>query len=289
MIPTDFDTPNSQKSIVDIITSFIADAETTVLVQPRKSTLNNPPVHPKTTSILCASLSQKGLNKLSTKLLAMRFAIVSSVPQNRSRTSNRPAYLACYRRNSLDQRQQLCNIVAVRSRQSHGQGNTVGIGHQMVFRPFFAAIRGVWARFRPPKIARTEAESTTAREKSIWSARRSWLSKIRWILSQTPAFCQSRRRRQQVMPEPQPISWGRSSHAIPVLRTKRMPLRTARSSRGFRPGYLNRLFFFGSNGLIICHSSSSRICFAMSSLLALVSSSQLLISSATNLENISFC
>lgn len=274
---------------MDITASFITDTETTVLVQPRKSTLNHPPVHPKTTSILRASLSQKGLNKLSAKLLAMRFAIVSSVSQHRSRTSNRPAYLACYRRNSLDQRQQLCNIVVVRPRQSHGQRNTVGIGHQMVFRTFFAAIRGVWACFRPPKIARTEAESTTAREKSIWSARRRWLSKTRWILSQTPAFCQSRRRRQQVIPEPQPISWGRSSHAIPVLRTKRMPFRTARSSRGFRPGYRNRLFFFGSSGLIICHSSSSRICFAMSSLLALVSNSQLLISSATNLENISFC
>jgi len=289
MIPTNFDTCNSQKSIVDITTSFITDTETTVFMKPRKSTLNNPPIHPKTTSILRASLSQKGLNKLSTKLLAMRFAIVSSVSQQRSRTSNRPTYLACYRRDSIDQPQQLCNIVAVRPSQSHGQRNAVGIGHQMVFRTFFAAIRGIWACFRPPKTARTEAESTTAREKSIWSARRSWLSKTRWILSQTPAFCQSRRRRQQVMPEPQPISWGRSSHAIPVLRTKRMPLRTARSPIGFRPGYRNRLFFFGSNGSIICHSSSSRICFAMSSLLALVSNSQLLISSATNIENISFC
>jgi hypothetical protein len=289
MTPTNFDTCNSQKSIMDITTSFITDSETTVLMQPRNSTLNNPPVHPKTTSILCASLSQKGLNKLSAKLLAMRFTIVSSVPQHRSRTSNRPAYLACYRRDSIDQSQQLCNIVAVRLRQSHGQRNTVGIGHQMVFRTFFAAIRGVLACFRPPKTARTEEESTTAREKSIWSARRSWLSKTRWILSQTPAFCQSRRRRQQVMPEPQSISWGRSSHAIPVLRTTRMPLRTARSSRGLRPGYRNRLFFFGRNGSIICHSSSSRICFAMSSLLALVSNSQLLISSAMNLENSSFC
>ena len=289
MIPTDFDTCNSQKSIVDITTSFITDTKTTIFVQPRKSTLNNPPIHPKTTSILRVSLSQKGLNKLSTKLLAMRFAIVSSVSQQRSRTSNRPTYLSCYRRDSIDQRQQLCNIVAVRPSQSHGQRNTIGIGHQMVFRTFFAAIRGIWACFRPPKTARTEAESTTAREKSIWSARRSWLSKTRWILSQTPAFCQSRRRRQQVIPEPQPISWGRSSHAIPVLRTKRMPLRTDRSSSCFRPGYLNRLFFFGSNGSIICHSLSSRICFAMSSLLALVSNSQLLISSAMNLENISFC
>ena len=34
---------------------------------------------------------------------------------------------------------------------------------------------------------------------------------IWWIWSQTPAACQSRKRFQQVMPQPQPISWGKSS------------------------------------------------------------------------------
>ena len=289
MSPANFDACNSQECVVDVIASFIADAKTTILVQPRKSTLNDPAVYPKTTSVLCASSSQKGLDGLSAKLPAVRLAIVSSIPQYTSRASKWPAYLACYRRDGIDQRQQLCDVVTIRSAQSHGQRDAVGVGHHMVFRAFFAAIRGIRACFRPPKMARTEAESTTAREKSIWSARRSWLSKTRWILSQTPAFCQSRSRRQQVMPEPQPISWGRSSHAIPVLRTKRMPLRTARSGRGFRPGYRHRLFFFGSNGSMILHSSSSRICFAMSSLLALISNSQLLLLSATNLKNISFC
>ena len=289
MIPTDFNTSNSQEGIVDIIASFIADAKPAILMQPRERPLNNPPIYPKATSIISAPLCQKRPDELSPKLPPVGLTVIGSITQHASRTPKGPANLACYRRDGLDQRQQLSNVVTIRSGQFHSQRNAVSVGHQMVFRAFFAAIRGIRTCFCPPKTARTEAESTTAREKSIWSARRSWLSKTRWILSQTPAFCQSRRRRQQVMPEPQPISWGRSSHAIPVLRTKRMPLRTARSSIDFRPGYRNRLFFFGSNGSIICHSSSSRICFAMSSLLAVVSNSQLLISSATNLENISFC
>ena len=289
MIPTDFNTANNQESVMDVITSFIADAKTTILMQPRKSALNDLATYPQTTSIAGAPSSQEGLNDSSAKPTTMRLTVVSAIPQHRSRTPERSADLACNRRNRIDQRQQLCDIVTIRPRQSDGQRDAIGVGHQMVFRAFFAAIRAVGACFRPPKIARTDVESTTAREKSIWPARRNWLSKTRWILSHTPALCQSRRRRQQVMPEPQPISWGRSSHAIPVLRTKSIPVRTSRSDKGFRPGYLHRLFFWGSKGSMMCHSSSSRICLAMSSLRAFVRTSQLLKLSATGLKNISFC
>ncbi len=289
MVPADFDTSDRQESIVNIIASFIADAKATILMQPRQRTLHNPSVPPKATSMVGPSFSQERFDDLSPKLSPVRLAVIRSIPQHRNRTSKRPAHLACNRRDGLDQGQQLGHVVPIGSRQSHSQGDAVRVRHQMMFRAFFPAIRGVGTGLGPPKTARTEAESTTAREKSSWSARRNWLSKTRWILSHTPAFCQSRRRRQQVMPEPQPISWGRSSHAMPVLSTKRMPVRTARSSRGLRPGYWNRLVRFGSNGSMICHNSSSRICLAMSRFLALISSTQLLMVSAVNLRNISFC
>ena len=289
MIPTDFNTSNGQEGIVDIIASFIADAEPAILMQPRERPLHNPPVYPKATSIIGAPLCQKRSDELSPKLLPVGLTVIRSIPQHASRTPKGPANLACYRRDGLDQWQQLSNVVTIRSGQSHGQRDTVRVSHQMVFRAFFAAIRGIGTCFCPPKTARTEAESTTARERSTWSARRNWLSKTRWILSHTPAFCQSRRRRQQVMPEPQPISWGKSSHGIPVLSTKRMPVRTSRSDNAFRPGYLNRLLRFGSNGSMMCHNSSSRICLAMSSLLALFRNSRLLMVSATHAKNISFC
>lgn len=274
---------------MDVVTSFIADAKTAILMQPRKTPFDNPAINPKTTAIISASLSQHRPYALWAKLSAMWFAIISSIAKHRSWTSKRPADLAGNSRNLLNQRQQLCHIVTVGTGQSHRQRDTISVGHHMVFRAFFAAICGVWACFSPPKTALTEDESTTAREKSIWSACRNLLRSTWWILSQMPAFCQSLRRRQQVMPEPQPISCGRSSQAMPVFSTNRMPVRTTRLGKGFRPGYRNLRFLFGISGSMICHSSSSSIGFAMSSLLALISKVQLLMLSVIDLRNLSFC
>lgn len=72
--------------------------------------------------------------------------------------------------------------------------------------------------------------------KSIWSAWRSLFSRMRWTLCHTPACFQSRSRRQQVMPEPQPISCGSISQGMPDMRTNRMPVKHARSGSGLRPG-----------------------------------------------------
>ncbi len=54
-------------------------------------------------------------------------------------------------------------------------------------------------------------------------------------VSQTPSACQSRKRRQHVIPLPKPSSLGRSSHGIPVCKTNRMPFNAARSSTRGRP------------------------------------------------------
>jgi hypothetical protein len=74
-------------------------------------------------------------------------------------------------------------------------------------------------------------------------------------LRQTPASFQSRSRRQQVMPLPQPISCGSISQGMPLLRTKSMPVRAARSGTGGRPPFgLRRRF--GSSGAIRAHNLS---------------------------------
>ena len=71
-----------------------------------------------------------------------------------------------------------------------------------------------------------------------------------------PASFQSRRHRQHVIPDPQPISCGRSSHGIPVLRTNRMPARACRSGTRLRPGYRYRRSTRGNNGPIRAHNPS---------------------------------
>jgi hypothetical protein len=74
----------------------------------------------------------------------------------------------------------------------------------------------------------------------------------------TPASFQSRSRRQHVMPEPQPSSWGRSSHRSSVRSTKRMPAKHCRSGMRGRPprGFGGSC---GLSGSMICHSSSATL------------------------------
>ena len=101
--------------------------------------------------------------------------------------------------------------------------------------PVFLCPSG-WSRsFRPPG-ARTAAEPKDARDQSMRSACPRRSSTAPCSRSHTPASCHSRSLRQQVMPEPQPISCGSISQGMPVLSTNRMPVRTARlSMRGLPP------------------------------------------------------
>jgi hypothetical protein len=133
----------------------------------------------------------------------------------------------------------------------------------VVFRAVFPAVHGALSRFFPPCIARTEVESITPRDQSILSAPFNSHSTFCRSRSHTPARCQSRNRRQQDMPEPQPISLGRYSHGTPLLSTNRIPVSAWRSDNGLRPGlHLRRRFGFGSNGSIHRHNCSSRRGFA---------------------------
>jgi hypothetical protein len=133
----------------------------------------------------------------------------------------------------------------------------------VVFGAIFPAVHGAFSRFFPPCIARTEVESTTPRDQSILPAPFNSQRALRKSRSHTPARCQSRKRRQQVMPEPQPISRGRYSQGMPVRSTNRIPVSTFRSASGLRPGLRRRRRLgFGRSGSIQRHSCSSRRGFA---------------------------
>lgn len=72
---------------------------------------------------------------------------------------------------------------------------------------------------------------------------------------QTPACCQSRRRRQQVMPLPQPISCGSIFQGMPLFKAKMMPVSAARSLTQGRPP-LGLGGSWGRSGSTTAHSSS---------------------------------
>jgi hypothetical protein len=99
------------------------------------------------------------------------------------------------------------------------------------------------------------ALSGAARRQSICPALCNRSSSTRCSAAQTPAACQSRSRRQQDMPEPQPISAGSISHGMPDFSTNTMPASAARSGIGGRPPFdFGRAG--GSSGSIAAQRSS---------------------------------
>jgi hypothetical protein len=152
--------------------------------------------------------------------------------------------------------------VNVGSSASYREGNSASTDHKMALRAWFALIRRIRPDCLAPFLARIEAESREARDQSISPSACNLSSKTLCNCSHTPACCQSRSLRQQVMPLPQPISWGSISHCKPVLSTNKMPVSAARLEIRGRPP----LGFGGSrgrSGSITSHISSVSSGFAI--------------------------
>ncbi len=122
------------------------------------------------------------------------------------------------------------------------------------FEPSFRRSTGLGPVSSPPPKALTCALSITTRLQSILSAWRSSFSNNPCSSFQIPAACQSRSRRQQVIPE-QPKLAGKSSHEMPVLRTYKIPSSATRLGTGGRPPAGPGLSGAGNIGSISSHSS----------------------------------
>ncbi len=254
-LPADQRAAEREERFVDVGAAVVADAQAPLLVQPTQRAFHDPAVHAQTAAVLGAAFGDHRLDAALTQRGAMPGGVVPAVGIQPIRLATRPAHAARDWQKSIDQRQQLRHVVPVCRGQANAEWRSLRIGDDVVFRAGFPPIRRVGAGFFAPPTARSDALSTTARRQSIWSAPLSLASNTRWSLRQTPAACQSRRRRQQVIPAPQPISCGRSSQGIPVLSTKRMPVIAGRSATRGRPP----LGLGGSGGMSgsrISHSSS---------------------------------
>ena len=82
--------------------------------------------------------------------------------------TNAQSGFACYRRDGVQQGNKLRDIVPLFRSKFYRKWYSVDIGNYLVLRVRFASIGGIRACFDLPKTTRTEAESATAREKSIF-------------------------------------------------------------------------------------------------------------------------
>jgi hypothetical protein len=113
----------------------------------------------------------------------------------------------------------------------YSKRNTCTVDHQVTLRAPFTSIRRVRSDLLAPPGAGTLAESNDARDQSMRFPLPRKFKRVLWRRFHTPASCHCLRRRQQVMPDPQPISLGSISQGMPVFNTSRIPVNTARSAR----------------------------------------------------------
>jgi hypothetical protein len=250
-----------KESVVEIVAAFVADEEASVAVEPGEGALHDPPVPAEFGLGVDARASDARGDVAPPERSASGAAGVGLVGVQLGGASARATAGPLGRRDRVDGVEEDGPLVDIGGRLEADERDALPLGHQMVLGPGLAPIRGVRAdrlRRGPPffsPFAGTVELSMLARLQSSRSAAPRRSSSTRCRPPQTPAACQSRSRRQQVIPLPHPISCGKYSHWIPVFNTNTIPVRQARSGIGGRPGF----FFgrgFGNNGATTSHNAS---------------------------------
>ena len=221
---------------MDVVSLFIAYSQPAEFEQPTEYPFHDATMNTQSTPMLRISFGDKRSDAaLPQRHADFLFGIVGAIGERCVGTLAAAAPWAFDRRNRVDQRDRRLRVVDVRAGMRDGQRRPLAIADNMPLRAIFAAIRGIGAGLLPPKSARTEQLSNATFDQSISSTRPNSSNSTRHSLSHTPAACQSRRRRQQVMPEPQPSSWGKYSQGQPVRSTNRMPVSVCRFDTRGRP------------------------------------------------------
>ena len=240
---------------MDVSTPLVADGQPAKARQPRQPALN----HPAMTAQLLLALDPCARNPhrappLGERLPAAR-NVVGRVGRQLGWPLTRTTAWPRDRHDGIEQVFKHPRSMRVGRRQAEREWDAAALDHNVALRARFARIRRIRSGRVAPFLAGILALSRLARLQSSCSAAPSRSSKVWCSRSQTPAACQSRKRRQQVTPLPQPSSWGNISQGMPLLSTKMLPVSAARSETRGRPP-LGFGASGGKRGAMIVQSSS---------------------------------
>ena len=257
MVEADQRTAQGQERLMEVRPPLIPDRQPAIPMEPRQRPFDHPAVSAQAVTGLDPLARDPDPNPAPVQKAATAGDVIGVIGVQLGRAFPPLARRLPDGRHRVDQRLEDGAVVAVRPGQHGCQRNAAAVADHVMFRAWFAAIGGIGANRRAPLFAGTLALSRLARSQSIRPASPSRSSRVWCNRSQTPASCQSRSRRQQVTPLPQPISWGNISQGMPLLRTKMMPVKAARSGTRGRPP-LGLGGAGGSSGSTIAQSSSGR-------------------------------
>jgi site-specific DNA recombinase len=221
----------------------------------RKDYFHDPPPTTQSALVLDAFAGDPHLNPAPMEGAATVARVVALVGVDLLRALARSSTWSPHRRDGVDDRREDGRVGALGPGQPGGQRQPLAIDGQVTFGPRLAPVGRVRSHRFAPFLARRLALSTDTRDQSSAPSWPSWSRIARCKAYQTPAACQSRRRRQQVLPLPQPSARGSAFQPQPVCSTNMIPHNARRSGSHGRPP-LRCGGRGGSSGAISAHKSS---------------------------------
>lgn len=234
------------EGLADVGSAFVAGGDAAEACEPSQGAFDDPAVAAEPVGAVNATAGNARLDTAHAAGLAAGGVVVGLVGVQLRGASARPAAAPADGTHRVQHWPQEAAVVPVGRAQANGERDAVRVGQKMTLGARAAAIGRVRAGLFALLFATTAALSTAQRDQSTAFARPS----------------RSSSRRQQVMPQPQPISFGSISQGRPDLSTNRMPVSAARSETGGRPPFGRGRG--GSRGASSAHSVSGTSGLAMS-------------------------
>ena len=175
--------------MVDLGAAFVADEQPLELVQVREGALDDPAVAAKAGAVLGLSARDQRLDAALADEAPVFVVVVAAVGDHRVGSTPRSATQTRDRRDRVEQRDQLGDVVAVAARDREGERDPRRIDEEMVFGAGTATVDRARARFGAPFFACTWLESAIARDHSSSPAARKRASNTACSRSHTPTRC----------------------------------------------------------------------------------------------------
>jgi hypothetical protein len=134
---------------MNVCSPFVAYLQPAPLRQPCQGPFHHPAIETQATPMVCAAFGQHGGDPQRSQLLPMGLRIIAPVPLHPVRPTAGAPRPALHRWDSLQQGQQLSDIVPMRPGHRCCQWNTSGIREHMMLAPALPAIGGIGAGFFP--------------------------------------------------------------------------------------------------------------------------------------------
>jgi len=140
---------------VDLVAAVVANEQSLELVQPGEGALDDPASTAKTGTVLGLTTGDLGFDPALAELAAMGGVVVAAVGGQAVGATARPAHLAAHGRHTVEQRDQLGDVVAVAARNSPGERDPGRVDEEVVLGAVSGSINRARARRGAPFFACT--------------------------------------------------------------------------------------------------------------------------------------